>query len=70
MQQPNHRIKLARAREVAAIGRYPRTWHAIVGAMPPRLISQCTSKQIALFADIMRGQFEIGHSAGYKDATD
>lgn len=70
LRRPKHAIKLRRARSLARIGGYPLTWHTIIGVMPRELISECTARQIALIADLVRAQHSLGHSAGYADATD
>jgi hypothetical protein len=61
-------IKIARAAKIANAAKFPRTWSAIISAIPASVIKACSSKQIAALADAMRAQYEIGHSAGYSDA--
>lgn len=62
------KIKINRAAKLSPLSKYPRTWEAIIAAIPPDVIKASTAKQIASLADTMSNQFEVGHSAGYKDA--
>lgn len=61
-------IKIKRAQGLAAVGKYPRTWAAIIGAIPAAVVSALSSRQLAELADAMRTQYEAGHSAGVADA--
>ncbi len=61
-------IKINRAAKLSALSRYPSTWSAVIAAIPANVIKSCTAAQIAALADAMRGQYDIGHTAGYADA--
>ena len=61
-------IKINRARRLADTGNYPRTFDAIINAIPRDIINTLNSKQLAVMVDRMRLQTMIGHAAGYKDA--
>lgn len=62
-------IKITRAQRIATVGKYHRTWAALIEKMPEEIKAACTARQIAAIADAMRAQYEAGHSAGYADAT-
>lgn len=57
-------IKLSRARKLAKIGCFPRTWAAVVARIPDDLLNTCTSRQLAIIADEMYHQ----HAAGKLEA--
>jgi hypothetical protein len=61
-------IKIRRAQRLAAIGRNPRTWEAIIDAIPAGVIEAINSRQLAELADAMRCQHERGHSQGWREA--
>ena len=69
-----HTIKLARAAKISqlspnGLARYPRTWAAVISAIPADIKKSLTAKQIAALAQAMRAQYEHGHNAGYRDAA-
>ncbi len=61
-------IKIERARKLANIGRNPRTWLVIIDAIPREIIAALTSRQVALVADAMHRQHEIGVADGWIEA--
>jgi hypothetical protein len=62
-------IKINRAAKLSRLSQSPRTWQAVIEAIPADVKAACTAAQIAKLADAMRGQFEAGHTAGFKDAA-
>lgn len=60
-------IKINRAAKLSHLSKYPRTWEAVINAIPTQVIDHCTSAQIAAIAEAMRAQYDLGHTAGYKD---
>lgn len=61
-------IKMARAAKFSKLSRCPKTWEAVIAAIPEQVKAQCSGKQIAALADAMRAQYDMGHTAGYQDA--
>lgn len=61
-------IKINRAAKLSGLSKYPKTWEALISAIPAKIINQCTSAQIAAIAEAMRAQYVLGHTAGYQDA--
>lgn len=61
-------IKIRRAQQLAAIGRNPRTWGAIIGAIPADVVQAVNSRRLAALADAMRQQHDRGHSQGWREA--
>ena len=62
-------IKIKRAAKLCPVSQYPRTWEAVVAAIPESVKQACTSAQIAELATAMRAQYDAGHTAGYNDAA-
>lgn len=62
-------IKIKRAAKLCPVSQYPRTWEAVVAAIPESVKQECTSAQISELATAMRAQYDAGHTAGYNDAA-
>lgn len=61
-------VKLNRAAKMSPLSRYPRTWSALIARIPSDVRATLTAKQIAAMAEQLRAQYEVGHSAGWRDA--
>ena len=61
-------IKINRAAKLSPLSQYPRTWEAVIAAIPAAVKKACTSAQLAELANAMRAQYDRGHTAGYQDA--
>lgn len=61
-------IKIKRAAQLSPLSKFPATWEAVIAAIPDDVKQACNSVQIAALADAMRAQYDVGHTAGYKDA--
>jgi len=45
---------------MAAWGRYPRTFAALLAAVPPMLVERLTAAELASVIDTMQGRFQAG----------
>ncbi len=61
--------KYKRTKAKSETGKYPRTFDAIVLAIPVAVWNANTSTNLALIVDAMRSQTMVGHNQGYKEAT-
>jgi hypothetical protein len=61
-------IKIARAAKIAKAAKFPRTWQAVIAAIPAEVVAALTAKQLAAMADAMHAQFQAGHTAGASEA--
>ena len=60
-------MKLNKAKKLAKIGKYPRTWSAITATISEYLIRTCTAKQLAIIADEMYAQHHNGMMSANPD---
>lgn len=62
-------IKLKRAQKLANVGNHPKSWSAIIDALPGSLLEGGTALMIAEVADAMRKSHEIGYLKGLSDGN-
>lgn len=60
-------MKLNKAKKLAKIGKYPRTWADITAKISEYLIMTCTAKQLAIIADEMYVQHHNGMMSANPD---
>lgn len=51
-------IKLSNARTMAATGRYPQTWEAVLAVLPASTVTALTARQLAELADAVRASWD------------
>lgn len=62
------KIKIDRARKASKIGKFPRSFNAMVAAIPSEAISALTSKQIAIMIDAIWDACQRSKGIAERDA--
>ena len=63
-------IKITNAAKIAKIGKFPRTFAAVLAAIPAEVTEALTAKKLAALVDAMDAQFKAGRAAAQKDVAD
>jgi hypothetical protein len=62
-----HQIKINRARIMSSFGQYPRTWDAIINALPLNVIAKLSSRELVELIDVWQQNRQSGAAAEMKD---
>ena len=63
-------IKINNAAKIAKVGKFPRTFSAVLAAIPSDVIAALTAKQLASLADAMDAHFHAGRASVETEKTD
>lgn len=62
-------MKYSKAKRIAKIGQYGRTFNALWGKLPKELIEKSTAKNLAIIIDLMYAQKEYGHTEAWRELS-
>lgn len=63
-------IKINNAAKIAKCGKFPRTFAAIIAAIPAEVVEALTAKKLAALADAMTAHFAAGRAAAREEIVD